>query len=61
MAKISLEVITQDSSVRNRTTTVSDINPEVENSKLRQFAVMLNALTNHTFISATKITKETVI
>ena len=61
MAKISLEIESTTSNDKKNTTNVSYINPEVQNDKLKEFAQMLIALTNDSYVGSTKITKESVI
>lgn len=61
MAKISIEIESTTSSNKKNTTTISYINPQATNEKLKQFAQMLIALTTDTYEGVTKITKESVI
>lgn len=61
MAKVSIEIQTTDSRNKKNTITVTYINPQATNDKLRHFAQMLVSLTNDTYERATKITKESVI
>ena len=61
MAKISLEIESTTSNDKKNTTNISYINPEVQNDKLKEFAQMLIALTNDSYVGSTKITKESVI
>ena len=61
MAKISLEIESTTSNDKKNTTNVSYINPAVQNDKLKEFAQMLIALTNDSYVGSTKITKESVI
>ena len=61
MAKISIEIESTTSASKKNTTTVSYINPQAANAKLKEFAQMLIALTTDTYEGVTKITKESVI
>ena len=61
MAKISLEIESTTSNDKKNTTNISYINPAVQNDKLKEFAQMLIALTNDSYVGSTKITKESVI
>ena len=61
MAKISIEIESTTSSNKKNTTTISYINPQATNEKLKQFAQMLIALTTDTYEGVTKITTESVI
>ena len=62
MAKtVTLSINTTDAYGKMRTTNVSNINPQATNANLLQFAQMLVLLTNDTYQSTTKITKESVI
>ena len=61
MAKISLEIESTTSNDKKNTTNISHINPAVQNDKLKEFAQMLIALTNDSYVGSTKITKESVI
>ena len=61
MAKVSIEIDSTSSSGKKNTTTISYINPQAANAKLKEFAQMLIALTTDTYVETTKITKESVI
>ena len=61
MAKISIEIETTTGLSKKNTTTVSYINPNATNDKIKQFAQMLIALTTDSYVQTTKITKESVI
>lgn len=62
MAKvISIAIKTTNEQGKTKSTTVSYINPTVEDEKLKQFAQMLVALTNETYEGVTKVTKGSVI
>ncbi len=61
MAKISIEIESTTSASKKNTTTISYINPQATNTKLKEFAQMLIALTTDTYGETTKITKESVI
>ena len=61
MAKISIEIESTTAASKKNTTTISYINPQVANAKLKEFAQMLIALTTDTYEGVTKITKESVI
>ncbi len=62
MAKvISISINTIDQREKKQTTNVNYINPEATNEKLREFSIMLTALTTESYNSTTKITKESVI
>ena len=61
MAKISIEIESRSSSGKKNTATISYINPQATNEKLKQFAQMLIALTTDIYVETTKITKESVI
>ena len=61
MTKISLEIESTTSNDKKNTTNISYINPAVQNDKLKEFAQMLIALTNDSYVGSTKITKESVI
>lgn len=61
MAKISIEIESTTSASKKNTTTISYINPQATNAKLKEFAQMLIALTTDTYEGVTKITKESVI
>ena len=62
MAKtVTLSINTTDMSAKNHTTNISNVNPQATNANLLQFAVMLVSLTTDTYVSASKITKESVI
>ena len=61
MAKVvTISIVTVNSSDKKQTTNVSYINPEATNENLREFASKLIALTDDTYLSMTKITKESV-
>ena len=59
--KVTLSINTTDTIAKKQTTNVSNVNPQATNANLLQFAQMLVALTTDTYVSATKITKESVI
>ena len=61
MAKISIEIESTTATSKKNTTTISYINPQAANAKLKEFAQMLIALTTDTYEGVTKITKESVI
>lgn len=61
MAKVSIEIESTTISSKKNTTTISYINPQAANAKLKEFAQMLIALTTDTYEGVTKITKESVI
>lgn len=61
MAKISIEIESTTADSKKNTTTISYINPQAANAKLKEFAQMLIALTTDTYGETTKITKESVI
>ena len=61
MAKISIEIDSTTAANKKNTTTISYINPQATNAKLKEFAQMLIALTTDTYEGVTKITKESVI
>lgn len=62
MAKvISISINTTSQSGKKQTTNINYINPQATNEKLREFAIMLTALTTEIYNSTTKITKESVI
>lgn len=61
MAKISIEIESTTAAIKKNTTTISYINPQAANAKLKEFAQMLIALTTDTYEGVTKITKESVI
>lgn len=61
MAKVSIEIDSTTTSSKKNTTTISYINPQATNAKLKEFAQMLIALTTDTYEGVTKITKESVI
>ena len=61
MAKVSIEIESTTSSSKKNTTTISYINPQATNAKLKEFAQMLIALTTDTYEGVTKITKESMI
>ena len=62
MAKtVTLSINTTDTSAKKQTTNVSNVNPQATNANLLQFAQMLVALTTDTYVSTSKITKESVI
>ena len=61
MAKISIEIDSTTAASKKNTTTISYINPQASNAKLKEFAQMLIALTTDTYEGVTKITKESVI
>ncbi len=61
MAKVvSISIVTVDNTNKKQTTNVNYVNPEATNEKLREFATKLTALTTDTYLSMTKITKESV-
>ena len=61
MAKVvTISIVTVNSSYKKQTTNVSYVNPEATNENLREFASKLIALTDDTYLSMTKITKESV-
>jgi hypothetical protein len=61
VAKISIEIESTTAASKKNTTTISYINPQATNVKLKEFAQMLIALTTDTYEGVTKITKESVI
>ena len=62
MAKvISISINTTDQRGKKQTTNINYINPQATNEKLREFAIMLTALTTEVYMGVTKITKESVI
>ena len=61
MAKVSIEIETETSDARKNKTNISYVNPQATNEKLRDFAIMLVALTVDSYVGITKITKESVI
>ena len=61
MAKVSIEIESTTIASKKNTTTISYINPQATNAKLKEFAQMLIALTTDTYEGVTKITKESVI
>ena len=58
---VTLSISTKDQSGIKHTTNVSYVNPQATNEQLKEFALMLVALTYETYEGATKITKESVI
>jgi len=58
---ISISISTIDQNEKKQTTNVNYINPQATNEKLREFAIMLTALTTEIYNSTTKITKESVV
>ena len=61
VAKVSIEIQTKTSLGKKSTINIPYVNPQATNEKLRQFAQMLVALTNDTYIETTKVTKESVL
>ena len=61
MAKVSIEIESTTVASKKNTTTISYINPQATNAKLKEFAQMLIALTTDSYEGVTKITKESVI
>lgn len=62
MAKtVTLSINTTDINDKKQVTNVSNVNPQATNANLLQFAQILVALTTDTYVSAMKITKESVI
>lgn len=57
----SLQIVATDNNGKKVTTTVTYVNPEASNEKLKTFAQMLNELTNNIYESTTKITKEDIL
>lgn len=49
MAKYSAQLVAKSSENKNVTTTLSNVNPETEPVKIKQFAQTLNALTTNTY------------
>ena len=50
----------KDTSDKSVTTSIRYVNPEASNEVLKTYAQMLNALTNNTYDSLTKVTKEVI-
>lgn len=60
MIKVSATIKATDTTNKNVTTNISDINPEATNQEIKGFAQMLNALTTNVYVETTKITKEVI-
>lgn len=58
MAEVSIQISSEDAYEKTITTTVTNVNPEANNVLLKQLAMQINALTNNTFKSAVRVTKE---
>lgn len=56
--KVSLSITAADSNDKTVTTTVTYVNASASNAELVNFAQMLNALTDNTYGTTTKVTKE---
>lgn len=61
MADISIEIKSKDTADKVVTTTINYVNPEATDALLKQFAQQLTALTNNTYDSTTKVTKEVLL
>lgn len=50
-----IQVVSTSPAAKKQTTTINYVNPNATDTQLLQMSTMLNALTNNTFVSATKI------
>lgn len=50
-----IQIVSTNPSAKKQTTTINYVNPNATDEKLRTMSTMMNALTNNTFNSATKI------
>lgn len=55
-----LTLKTKDPEDRSVTTSIRYINPEAQDAVLKEYAQTLNALTQNTYVSLTKVTKEEI-
>lgn len=58
MVKVSISISSKDGNNKTVTDKISYVNPEATNNELVEFAEMLNAMTDNTYTSTTKITEE---
>lgn len=57
----SLQIKTTNQEGNATTTTIAYVNPNATNENLRLLAMKLNALTNNTYDSTIKVTKEVLL
>lgn len=58
--KVSLVITAEDPNAKKVTTTITDVNPDATNADLKDFALMINDLTQNTYTTAKKVTTEVI-
>lgn len=60
MVKVSIQITSADANNKKVTDKIAYVNPQATNEQLTEFAEMLTALTDNSYVSTTKITEETI-